>query len=161
MRKHFLRCLRILHPVLDVLAERFPAALQRHDEIPALADDRLRRLALRVHRVRGGDRSPQVHHVEQRRQRPDLVGLPVDLGLAEHEPGANAPARCSAERSATRRKARRTALPSIAVCRTPSFSGAFAHFLANRADALPNGFGSMRRNTPGTSRGWEVRAAEA
>ena len=38
-------------------------------------------------------------------------------------------------------------MPSIAICRTPSFSSAFAHFLANAVSAIPNGFGSMRRNS--------------
>ena len=53
--------------------------------MPALADDQPRRDALRVHRVPGDERALQVQHLEQRRQRPDLVGLLVDRDLAEHD----------------------------------------------------------------------------
>ena len=61
--------------------------LRAPDAVLALADDQLRRGALRVHCFSGDDRALQLQHLEQRRQRPDLVGLCVDRHLAEHDPG--------------------------------------------------------------------------
>ena len=48
-----------------------------------LADDQFRSVALRVQRVRGGNRALQLQHFEQSRQRPDLVGLLADRHLTE------------------------------------------------------------------------------
>ena len=44
-------------------------------------------------------------------------------------------------------KVRRSALPSIAICRTPAASSAFAQTAANRARAAANGTGSSIRNS--------------
>jgi hypothetical protein len=42
-------------------------------------------LALGVERIRGDDRPCQVQGLQQRPERRHLVGLPVDLALAEHQ----------------------------------------------------------------------------
>ena len=112
--------------------------------------------ALRVHRVRGDDCALNVQHLEQRRSRPDLIGLLVDRHLPEHDPGL----RGEGPRQMQRREIRRLR------------EGAPEHFAVDRD--LPDALRLQRLCSPPqtgpdpasgaaarTRRGWAGRAPNA
>ena len=147
--KPFFHILGIVEPRLRVRVERFLVALQRQDAVPALAGDQLRRGALRVHRVPGDERVLQLQHLQQRRQRPDLVGLRVDRHLAEHDPGPRSEGADQMQRRALL-GAQEDAPEHLAVDRDlpdAAASGILAHSKANRDSDFASGSGSIIRNS--------------
>ena len=70
----------------NIIAQRPLIALERENVISFLIDDLLRDVALTPHRINGDHRSFNLHHVEQRGDRHNLVRLLTNLHLREHEP---------------------------------------------------------------------------
>jgi hypothetical protein len=70
---------------LNVLAQRSLIAFQRQDIIGFLFNDLLRDISLAPHRIDGHDRAFDGKHIEQLRDRYDLIGFFCHLDLAEHK----------------------------------------------------------------------------
>ena len=69
----------------DVIAQSALIAFEGQDVIGFLVDHLLRDVALAPHSVDGDDGSLDRHHVEQFRDRGDLVGLFRHLDLPQHQ----------------------------------------------------------------------------
>jgi len=69
-----------------VLMQARLIAFEREHIIRALVGDAPSDLLLRPHRVDRHNRALEVEHVQEFRDRRDLVGLSIDGSLGEHEP---------------------------------------------------------------------------
>ena len=86
--KRFIQSFGIGEPDFDVLVERALVALRRQGAVTALFHGPRRRVAPGVQGVGRHGPACQFQDIWQARHRHRLVQLAVDLGLPEHDPGA-------------------------------------------------------------------------
>ena len=86
-RLEFVRLGGVVQIQAHILIQAALIALEREHIVPAPGGDGLGRRPLGVHGVRRHDPALERQHLQQLRHRRDLVGLVIDLHLAEHQAG--------------------------------------------------------------------------
>src|SRR3954470_7229475 len=136
----------VVEEQLHVFKQRALIALERQHIGAALIGDRSSDLALTGHGVGRDHHAGEAEHLEQLRDRGDLVGLvahPATCPSTRRCSAAQAETRCSGEAPAARSKERRRVLPSSAT--TPGQPS--AKWRMNARKQAWNCSGSSNRNT--------------